>query len=432
MGKRLNGEGSIIKRKVTRKDGSSYFRYLARVTTSFDGATQTRQDGPWRKTGDEARTDLKKMLAEMDSGGFRAEATQTLRAYLTAWLDRVAKTKKFRTYQTYHQDLSNHVIPRLGQRRLKDLSRLDVQNMVDDVYDQVRAEAQRRRLEAEANGKPVKGSKNPGAAVARKVRGALKKALQDAVDLEILFRNPCHGVKVPAESVSEISVWSKAETERFLEVARAHRLYPILYTALTSGMREGELCALRWDDLEILEPAGEGEEPELIIHIRRGLVRVPTKYQNTPSVAKMTHVWGVYYFDEPKTKGSKGSVVVGFDTLQVLLEHKTALAERAKKLGARWHDFNLVFPASTGVPQSPRNLLRDYRKVIAKAGIAELTIHDLRDTHASRALAEGYDIAMVSERLRHSRKSTTLDRYAHVVETSRRRRAIKMSDLYRS
>jgi integrase len=93
---------------------------------------------------------------------------------------------------------------------------------------------------------------------------------------------------------------------------------------------------------------------------------------------------------------------------------------------------HLVFSTSAGVPQSPRNLLRDYKEVIAKAGIPELTIHDLRDTHASRAQAEGYDIAMVSERLRHSRKSTTLDRYAHVVETSRRRRAIKMSDLYRS
>lgn len=432
MGKRLNGEGSIVKRRVRRKDGSAYFRYLARITLSYDGADQDRQDGPWRKTSSEAKADLKKMLADLERGGFSAEATLTLRSYLENWLRRASKTKKFRTYQTYQQDLSNHVIPRIGHKRLKDLTRLDVQNMIDKVHDQVRAKVERRAAEAAAQGRRSSASTNPGAAVARKVRAALKTALQDAVDLEIVARNPCQGVKVPSERENEITVWSKPEMERFLKAARAHRLYPILYTALTTGMREGELCALRWDDLEVVEPAGEGEERHLIISIKRALVRVPKRYRDTPSVAHMEHIWGVYYFDTPKTRESRGSVTVGSDTLEVLVAHRAALAKRAAKLGARWRDFNLVFPASTGVPQCPRNLLRDYNKVIEEARVPVITFHDLRDTHASRALAEGYDLAMVSERLRHSRKSTTLDRYAHVVETTRKRHAIKLTDLYRS
>ncbi len=413
--KRANGEGTIIKRTVKRKDGTTYPRFHARVTLNISGEKQTQQDGPWREKQMEAKHDLTRLLREAQSGGLKGEASQTLRTYLESWLERGAKSKKFRTYQTYEQDLRNHVLPRLGHLPLHKITKLDIQNMVDGIY------ADQRQ----------KGKK--GEAVTRKARAALRKALEDAIALEILppnTRNPCEKVEIPSEPVSEITIWTNEQSNQFMIEAKRHRIYPIIYTAFTSGMREGELCGLKWDDLDIVQDEETPERLLLLIQIRRSLVVVPKRYQAVARAGNMEHVVGRYYFDVPKTKKSKSSVLVGHDTLQLLTEHRQKQQERKAKLDDRWHDFGLVFPASNGAPQSPDNLLRDYYKIIDKAGVPRLTFHDLRDTHASRLLAAGKDIGVVSERLRHSRKSTTLDRYAHVLESRRREGAMSLTEMF--
>ncbi len=415
--KRANGEGTIIKRTIKRKDGTIYTRFHARITLDFKGKKQLQRDGPWREKQQEAKNDLARLLREAKRGGLNGEASQTLQTYIESWLERGAKSKKFRTYQTYEQDLRNHVLPRLGHLPLLKLTKLDIQNMIDGVY------AEQRRLG------------NKGEAVTRKARAALRKALEDAITLEILppeTRNPCEKVEVPSEPISEIVIWTKAQSAQFMAEARCHRIYPIIYTAITSGMREGELCALKWSDLEVVPDAQAPDKPLLLITIRRSLVVVPKRYKMVADVGNMEHVIGRYYFDAPKTKKSKGSVLVGHDTLQLLTEHRRWQQEHAAKLGTRWHDFGLVFPASNGAPQSPDNLLRDYYKIIDKAGVPRLTFHDLRDTHASRLLAAGKDIGVVSERLRHSRKSTTLDRYVHVLESRRREGAMSLVEIFDS
>lgn len=412
--RRASGEGTIRKRAFKRKDGSSYTRWFARITIAWDGSKQRWRDGPLRVKEKEALEDLKAMQKELASGGFSNDANQTLEQYLTAWLRQVALSKKYGTYRSYEPSVRLHIVPILGHLLLKKLRRTDVQNMINKVFE-----------DAKAKGKD-------GAATTRKARAALRKALQDAIDLELLpgdRRNPCERVTVPSEKIKAIEPWSTEASKQFLDIVSGDRLYPLLYTALTTGMWEGELCGLKWDDLETVEETEGGSTAlYLRINIHRTLVVVPTRYEAAVS-RKLEHVTGRYYFDEPKTKGSKNSVLVGADTLEVLTEHRANLEAKAHRLGSRWQEFGLVFPASTGVPQSPRNLLRDYKALIAKAKVPELSFHDLRDTHASRLLAAGVDIGAVSERLRHSRKSTTLDRYVHTMPLSRRKSAVVMENL---
>lgn len=412
--RRASGEGTIRKRTFRRKDGSTYVRWFARITTAWDGSKQKFKDGSLRAKEKEASEDLKTMQKELASGGFSNDASQTLEQYLTAWLQQVALSKKYGTYRSYEPSVRLHIMPILGHLPLKKLKRTDVQNMLNRIYEDAKAK------------------NKDGAATTRKARAALRKALQDAIDLEILpgdRRNPCERVTAPSEKTKAIEPWSAEASQRFLDTVRDNRLYPLFYTALTTGMREGELCALKWDDLETVEETEAGNTTlYLRINVHRTLVVVPTRYEAAVG-KRLEPVTGRYYFDQPKTKGSKNSVLVGSATLRVLTEHRTDLEARARRLGSRWQEFGLVFPASTGVPQSPRNLLRDYKALIAKAEVPELSFHDLRDTHASRLLAAGVDIGTVSERLRHSRKSTTLDRYVHTLPLSRRRSAVVMEDL---
>lgn len=139
--KRANGEGTIIKRTVKRKDGTSYTRFHARVSLDVKEEKQLQRDGPWREKQQEAKNDLRRLLREAKRGALNGEAGQTLQTYIEGWLERGARSKKFRTYQTYEQDLRNHVLPRLGHVPLHKLTKLDIQNMIDAVY------AEQRRLE---------------------------------------------------------------------------------------------------------------------------------------------------------------------------------------------------------------------------------------------------------------------------------------------
>ena len=412
MSRRSRGEGSIIKRVGKRADGSSFKRWHARITSFYDGEEQRRRDGPRRKSEAEAKHDLKAMLEELERSGYQLQATIMLKDYLGNWLKRIQSGNKLRTYQTYEQDINNHVIPEIGHIKLKDLLRIHVQHMVDKAY-------QRARDNLAARKRTVKPGS--GAAVARKCRATLRAALQDAVNLDIIPRNPCDGVRVPSEPLRRIAIWSDEEHARFLMTARSSRLFAIIYTALTSGMREGELCALRWDDLEVTEST-------LVIHIRHTLIYVTKRYREVAKAKGLTPLHGPYFLDRPKTHKSYGQVAVGLDTLAVLVAHQQALEEHRQRLGDKWHELGLVFPTSNGLPQDPSNLLRDYQVLIKKAGVPRLSFHDLRDTHASRALAAGVDISTVSERLRHSRRSTTLDRYAHAL-ASNRQRGITMNEL---
>ncbi len=177
MARRSDGEGTIKKRILTRANGTTYTRWYARITLRWDGKRKKSKDGPLRKTQKEAHGDLVELERQQKSGRLKDGAQQKLSHYVQHWLERARRVKKWRTYQTYEGDLRNHVLPYLGHKRLDKISRADVQQMVDAAFDRATAQEQ------------------SGAAVARKARAVLRTALQDAVDLELLERNPCERIK---------------------------------------------------------------------------------------------------------------------------------------------------------------------------------------------------------------------------------------------
>ncbi len=189
-------------------------------------------------------------------------------------------------------------------------------------------------------------------------------------------------------------------------------------------MRQGELLMLQWEDLHL-----DDELP--FVEIKRTLVMV--KYSNIPQARrnqKLTQFYKNFFYNAPKTKGSQGIVSLPDDTVRILKAQKENLTQEAARIGRRWTELGLVFPSNVGTPMSPNSLLNSYKRLIEKANVPEITFHDLRDSHASQLLAQGMDIGAVSERLRHTTKSTTLNRYVHVVEAQKRRATMTMGELF--
>ena len=416
MPKRASGEGSIKKRTYQRANGTRYTRWYARVTLAWDGQQQETHDGPMRDTQTEAREDLKRLTDLRDKGLVSTKPKQRLEDFLNNWLEQVVINKKFGTYRTHRQVIDTYINPELGHMRLDKIKREHIQRALNNVHQDLVSRGR------------------DGRAMVRKCRAALHSAFEYLIDEEPTFysiRNPAKKVDIPSETTKEIEPWSQEEAATFFEVLKTSRYYPLVYTALTSGMREGELLALRWRDLSKLELQLGGKTRRLLEIRVRHTLKMVTKKDSAIARRSMQHLYGRFFLDTPKTKKSKSSVLVAEDTLEVLWQvQKPWIRRQRNKLGARWHELDLVFPASNGVPLDGDNMREDYKAILERAGVRYLTFHDLRDTHASRLQTIGKELAVVSERLRHSRKSTTADKYTHSLSSSRLAGAVTLDELF--
>ena len=160
--------------------------------------------------------------------------------------------------------------------------------------------------------------------------------------------------------------------------------------ALATGMRRGELLGLRWQDVDW----------------ERGTVSV----RQTVTVLK-----GASHIGPPKTKSARRGITVQPEVLDALKEHRRAQNERRLAVGPSWQDHDLVFSTGIGTPINPGNLDRDFYRLVGRAGVPRIRIHDLRHTNVTLTLRETADIKAVSQRVGHANVSITLGTYAHVL-----------------
>jgi integrase len=159
--------------------------------------------------------------------------------------------------------------------------------------------------------------------------------------------------------------------------------------ALYTGMRRGELVGLRWQDVDW---------ENAVLHVRQ-------------SITVLSH--GLIT-QSPKS-GRHRKISVPGVVLDLLRQHRCRQNERRLKMGEFWHDSGLVFTVGHGGPIRPDNLKKVFYRLITRAGVPTIRIHDLRHTHGSWLLRHGDDITVVSQRLGHARTSITLDVYAHAM-----------------
>jgi integrase len=371
-----NGTGTVYPRR--NKEGK---------ITGYRGSYFTA-DGRRRyvsaKTKTEARRVLRQAMADAD-GGFIFDAdTLKVGEYLDRWLsDSVSDTVKATTFERYEQITRLHLKPTLGRVKLKALTPAHVRS----VY--------REKLEEGSSARTV-----------RYVHTTLHKALKQAVMDGLIPRNATEAVRPPQPSREEMHPLTPEQAKLLLQVAHetGDRLEALYVLAIHTGLRQGELLGLKWDDVDLEDGS---------LQVRRTL----TITKNGP------------VFTFPKTASSRRSVKLNSKATEALRSHLERQLGEIDKIGSLWCENGLIFASETGEPLNRHNLTRrSFKPLLKRAELPEIRFHDLRPTCATLLLTRNVNPKIVSEMLGHSSIAITLDTYSHGLPNMRDQAAAAMEE----
>jgi integrase len=355
--RRGKGEGSIFYREDRK-------RWVAQIKLE-DGKLKTRS----AKTQREASVQLKQMQRELEQGTLATGPHQTIGQFLEHWLERVHKpTIRESSYVRYRTILNQHLLPGLGSLQLQRLT----PEHIEALY--------KRKQEEGLSARTI-----------RTIHVVLHRALETAIRRRYIARNVCDDVSLPRLSRHEIQPLTSEQAHTLLAAAQGHRLECLLAVALATGMRRGELLALRWQDVDF-EQNSLYVRHTVNLFERRGYIET-----------------------EPKTQSSRRSIILPSFVIEALKRHRVRQAEARLKAGFAWEDHGLVFCNTYGRYTDPASLRRLFKGLLKQAGLPDMRFHDLRHSAATILLSMGVPAKVIQELLGHSQISMTLGTYSHVL-----------------
>jgi integrase len=363
MAKRGNGEGSIYpyKNKAGKVIGyrGSYWIHTA------EGPKRRYISG---KKREDVRDKLAKALSDRADGLVFDAGALTVGEYLERWLKDAQDTVRKSTHEGYEHAIGPHIKPALGRIKLKDLNPAQIRWFYRDRLD---------------------SGLSP--ATVHKLHVVLHKALKAAVADGLIPRNAAAGLKLPRITREEIDPLTEDESRRLLEAVRGDRLEGLYVLALSTGMRQGELLALKWDDVDL-----EGRR----LRVRHTL----------------THADKSYVLGEPKTPNSRRTIRLTTNAETALRAHLTRQLEEMERMSSLYQPGGLIFATQAGTIINPSNLRnRSFKPLLRRADLRQIRFHDLRHTCATLLLSKNINVKVVSEMLGHSSISVTLDIYSHLL-----------------
>jgi integrase len=325
---------------------------------------------------------VRKNLNQISDGLSYASTQLTLSEYMDGWLTNKKATRRYATWLHYDWLVKRYINPDLGIIKLKDLRADHIQGLINDL------------LKSRA-----------GIYTVRKIRDVLHCALELAVRQEVLIRNPVDLVDPPPKPHKEMTILTESQVSQLLVAAKSHRLEALLHLTITTGVRESEVLALKWSDLDWT----------------KGTLKVERQLERPRGE-------GVQ-FSAPKTAFGKRSIKLGSKTIELLRRHSKRQQDERIAAGETWKEYDLIFPTSVGTPIDQRSLLRTFKLFLKHAGLPPIRFHDLRHTSASLMLNHDIPVIIVSRRLGHARASITSDVYGHLLPNMQDEAAEMIDDL---
>lgn len=299
----------------------------------------------------------------------------TVAQFFDRYYEEIAShTLRPKTLVSYESIIRLHIKPDLGELRLVQLTPGHLQSLYS------------KKLNSGLSNRTV-----------QYIHAVIHRVLGQALKWGLVARNVADVVEAPKPAKTAPIVLTEDQVKQLLDASEG-RLKVVLILAATCGLRQAEILGLRWEDVGFSESS---------IYIRQ--------------TAQTIHKQGIL-ITEPKTDKGRRSIILPFVALDALMSYQSQTGETE----------GLIFHTSTGKPISARNLIRDFKSVLEKAGLPNVKFHSLRHFHATSLLKKNVNPKIVQERLGHSRISETLDTYSHVIPTLQQEAADKVDEIFKA
>ncbi|MYL21655.1 tyrosine-type recombinase/integrase [Halobacillus litoralis] len=383
-----------------RKRGNKwYFQIYTGVDPSTGKKKFTSKGG--FKTKKEAQMAAAEVEKEVFENTYVQEQNITFQEFTLEWLKTYRDTAKISSVRNRQHNL-DHLNKFFGNKKIKDITRKQYQAMLASLHN------------AGYAFNTLDGIHATGRMVFRK-----------AVEFNIIKDSPCDFAKIPRKvetveevesSKGEIKFMEKEELIRFLNAAKESGIdkdYPMFLTLAYSGLRVGELIALKWSDIDMYKKT----------------LRVTKTYYNPNNRTKE------YQLLTPKTKGSIRTLKMDAGVIEVLKRHKEHQDDLIDKMKNEYTQLDFVFAKEVqnlGYPEFLKTVNTHMRRLLKISGIhKELTPHSLRHTHTSLLIEAGVGVKEIQQRLGHGDINTTMNIYAHITENMEEKASQKFSELMR-
>jgi integrase len=323
----------------------------------------------FKGTKREAEREAVRLIASTGSGDYVDPSRITVAQFLDRWeRDWAAANVSPKTLERYTELLRRHVRPHLGTVPLQKVKAA----ALVELYGRLQAEA---KLAPRTVGH---------------VHRVLHRALGHAAQWGLVAQNVVDLVEPPRVEEEEISIIRSDRVADLLRRLQGRSIYPLGAMALSTGMRRGELLGLRWGDIDL----------------DRGVIRVEQSLETTKAGLR---------FKPPKTRHGRRSITVPPAIVALLRSLWRELHERRLALGlGKAPAEGLVFANLDGNPRHPGGVTKEWKRAMTAIGMADVTLHSLRHTHASQLIAAGLDVLTISRRLGHGSPAITLGIYGHL------------------
>ncbi|MNB79187.1 Transposase [compost metagenome] len=341
----------------------------------------------WKRKKD-AQQALPSIMDQFIKGTYVDLTDDTFKEVMVKWLEDKKTAVRYNTWKSYDWLVTKHIIPHLGEKKVSALKARDLHYFYHITL--------------------LKDSKLSPASI-RKTHVIILDALKRLVMWGELSQNVASGVELPQRKKAKFEVWDEKQLELFLEAAREDQYFEAFELAASTGMRQSEILAV--------------ERTSVDLYIRMLSVR------QAYTLDEVGHS-----IDDTKNESSERSIAL-FDSTVEVLEALFKKIEHEISTNPSYKDSGLIIQTSVGTPLGPRNLSRNFYRIIKRvqdqqnalkeAGepytpFPKIRFHDLRHTHATILLKKGVHPKIVQERLGHSSITVTMDTYSHVLPNMQR------------
>ena len=396
-GKRPNGDGTIYKKTVTKKDGKQYTYWETQVSAGYDEITGKLIRRTYTgKTQAEVKEKMQKATTEYrEEGKILTPSNMTLEKWLDEWLKMTKPTIKYNAYKSYETQVRVHIKPALGKIKLSQLSKYQVQafiNLLSTTGKNIKNE--------HSIGNTTKSNEPLSPKTVKNIHGVLSKALKTAEDMELIRKNPATGIKLPRLEKKQVKPLTPDEIYAFRKAIQGNKYENVFCLTLYTGLRESEVLGLLWEDVDFQSGT---------LTVKGQLLRQKGEK-------------GKPIFTIAETKNSKQRKLnLMPEAIQLLERVKIEQTKNRLSAGAKWEGWQnskemqkgFVFTNKNGGHLNQTTVYQYFKEAVKAIGVPESRFHDLRHTFATECLRRNVPLNEVQNYLGHSLPSTTLNIYAH-------------------